>query len=219
MLRDKRSGRSRAGERVKRTLAAFSAQYHPAACAAFVAGSANARKSFAAGWTRNQKGDANDTRELVLQLIYPRAKRNCWAQMTLPAGRWPVRWRAPGRGVCLYAANRSGGAGASEQELADIQQVIDQEGGDFARQRGTGSITQKQVRRAKFAIDEAQLKPYFALERVLRDGVFWAATQLFGIRFVERFDIPVYHPDVRVWEIIDASGEGIALLWRLFLAG
>ena len=82
----------------------------------------------------------------------------------------------------------------AEQELADIQQVIDNEGGDFRAAAWDWLYYAEQVRRAKFAIDEAQLKPYFALDRVLRDGVFWTATQLFGIRFVERFDIPVYHP-------------------------
>lgn len=52
----------------------------------------------------------------------------------------------------------------------------------------------------------------------LHDGVFWAASQLFGIRFVERFDIPVYHPDVRVWEIFDHTGEGMALFYGDFFA-
>ncbi|MFG3826398.1 M3 family metallopeptidase, partial [Escherichia coli] len=66
----------------------------------------------------------------------------------------------------------------------------------------------EQVRREKYAIDESQLKPYFALDNVLKEGVFWTATQLFGVRFVERYDIPVYHPDVRVWEIFDHDGVG-----------
>jgi peptidyl-dipeptidase Dcp len=77
----------------------------------------------------------------------------------------------------------------------------------------------EQVRRATFAIDEAQLKPYFSLDRVLQDGVFWTASQLFGLRFVERFDIPVYHPDVRVWEIFDANGEGLALFYGDYFRG
>ncbi len=74
------------------------------------------------------------------------------------------------------------------------------------------------MRRAAYAIDDAQLKPYFALERVLQDGVFWTASQLFGLRFVERFDIPVYHPDVRVWEIFDHNGEGMALFYGDYYA-
>ena len=64
----------------------------------------------------------------------------------------------------------------------------------------------------------SDLKPYFALERVLQDGVFWTASQLFGLRFVERFDIPVYHPDVRVWEIFDHNGEGMALFYGDYFA-
>ena len=74
------------------------------------------------------------------------------------------------------------------------------------------------MRSAKYALDESQIKPYFALNTVLEDGVFWTATQLFGIRFVERFDIPVYHPDVRVWEIFDHTGEGMALFYGDFFA-
>ncbi|EIR5091139.1 hypothetical protein LW643_002507 [Salmonella enterica] len=64
--------------------------------------------------------------------------------------------------------------------------------------------------------DKAQLKPYFALNTVLQEGVFWTANQLFGITFVERFDIPVYHPDVRVWEIFDSDGVGMALFYGDF---
>lgn len=70
----------------------------------------------------------------------------------------------------------------------------------------------EQVRREKFDLDEAQLKPYFELNTVLNEGVFWTANQLFGIKFVERFDIPVYHPDVRVWEILIIMAWG----WRYF---
>lgn len=80
----------------------------------------------------------------------------------------------------------------AERELADIQQVIHNEGRGFRATAWDWLYYSEQVRRAAYAIDDAQLKPYFALERVLHDGVFWTATQLFGLRFVERFDIPVY---------------------------
>ncbi|MXJ79422.1 peptidyl-dipeptidase Dcp [Klebsiella michiganensis] len=170
---------------------------------------------FAAGWTRNQKGDANDTRQLVLRLAELRARKAqllgaddfaSWSMADQMAGD-PAEAFAFMRRIAPAAKARA------EHELADIQQVIDNEGGDFRAAAWDWLYYAEQVRRAKFAIDEAQLKPYFALDRVLRDGVFWTATQLFGIRFVERFDIPVYHPDVQVWEIIDANGEGIALFY------
>jgi peptidyl-dipeptidase Dcp len=63
------------------------------------------------------------------------------------------------------------------------------------------------VRRADYALDEGEVRQYFEMERVLRDGVFYAATCLYGITFVERPDIPVYHPDVRVFEVIDKDGS------------
>ncbi len=170
---------------------------------------------FAAGWTRNQKGDANDTRELVLWLAEIRARKAellgvadyaSWS-MADQMAKTPSEALAFMRRIAPAARRRA------EQELADIQQVIDEEGGDFQAAAWDWLYYGEQVRRAKFAIDEAQLKPYFALDRVLEDGVFWTASQLFGIRFVERFDIPLYHPDVRVWEIFDANGEGMALFY------
>ncbi|EPG8309971.1 peptidyl-dipeptidase Dcp [Klebsiella aerogenes] len=170
---------------------------------------------FAAGWTRNQKSDANDTRELVLRLAEIRARKAellgvadyaSWS-MADQMAKTPSEALAFMRRIAPAARRRA------EQELADIQQVIDEEGGDFQAAAWDWLYYGEQVRRAKFAIDEAQLKPYFALDRVLEDGVFWTASQLFGIRFVERFDIPLYHPDVRVWEIFDVNGEGMALFY------
>ncbi len=170
---------------------------------------------FAAGWTRNQKGDANDTRALVLRLAEIRARKAellgvadyaSWS-MADQMAKTPSEALAFMRRIAPAARRRA------EQELADIQQVINEEGGDFQAAAWDWLYYGEQVRRAKFAIDEAQLKPYFALDRVLEDGVFWTASQLFGIRFVERFDIPLYHPDVRVWEIFDAIGEGMALFY------
>ncbi|MFI2829957.1 peptidyl-dipeptidase Dcp [Klebsiella aerogenes] len=170
---------------------------------------------FAAGWTRNQKGDANDTRELVLRLAEIRARKAellgvadyaSWS-MADQMAKTPSEALAFMRRIAPAARRRA------EQELADIQQVINEEGGDFQAAAWDWLYYGEQVRRAKFAIDEAQLKPYFALDRVLEDGVFWTASQLFGIRFVERFDIPLYHPDVRVWEIFDVNGEGMALFY------
>ncbi|ALV43294.1 hypothetical protein AU252_20770 [Pseudarthrobacter sulfonivorans] len=67
------------------------------------------------------------------------------------------------------------------------------------------------VQREKYAVDEQALRPYFELERVLRDGVFFAATSLYGITFHERKDLAGYHPDVRAWEVRDQDGSGLGL--------
>lgn len=170
---------------------------------------------FAAGWTRNQKGDANDTRELVLRLAEIRARKAALLGVADYAS-WSMAdqmAKTPSEALAFMRRIAPAARRRAEQELADIQQVIDEEGGDFQAVAWDWLYYGEQVRRAKFAIDEAQLKPYFALDRVLEDGVFWTASQLFGIRFVERFDIPLYHPDVRVWEIFDANGEGMALFY------
>ncbi|HHG8774102.1 TPA: peptidyl-dipeptidase Dcp [Raoultella planticola] len=175
---------------------------------------------FAAGWQRNQKGDANDTRDLVLRLAAIRARK---AELLGVAdyASWSMADQMAGTPEAAFAFMRRivpAARARAEQELAAIQQVIDDEGGGFAAAAWDWLYYGEQVRRAKFAIDESQLKPYFALDRVLKDGVFWTASQLFGLRFVERFDIPVYHPDVRVWEIFDANGAGIALFYGDFFA-
>lgn len=175
---------------------------------------------FAASWNRNQKGDANDTRSLILQLVAIRAQKAqllgfadyaSWSMADQMAGT-PEAALTFMRQIVPAAKHRA------EQEQADIQQVIDEEQGGFTVAPWDWPFYGEQVRRKKYAFDEAQLRPYFALERVLIDGVFWSASQLFGLRFAERFDIPVYHPDVRVWEIFDADGEGIALFYGDFFA-
>jgi peptidyl-dipeptidase Dcp len=74
----------------------------------------------------------------------------------------------------------------------------------------------EKVRKAEYDLDESQVRPYLVLDRVLQDGVFFAATALYGITFKERKDIPVYHPDVRVWEVFDFDGSPLALYYGDF---
>lgn len=175
---------------------------------------------FNAGWVRTQKGDENDTRELILRLVALRARQahllgfDDYASWSIAdqMAKTPAAALAFMRGIVPAARARA------EREQADIQKVIDDEQGGFTVQAWDWSFYAERVRLGKYALDESQIKPYFALNTVLHDGVFWAASQLFGIRFVERFDIPVYHPDVRVWEIFDHTGEGMALFYGDFFA-
>ncbi|MGX5107663.1 peptidyl-dipeptidase Dcp [Enterobacter cloacae] len=178
------------------------------------------KKLFNAGWERTQKGDENDTRDLIRRLTALRARQaqllgfDNFASWSIAdqMAKTPDAALQFMRGIVPAARNRA----ALEQ--ADIQKVIDDEQGDFTVQAWDWAFYAERVRSAKYALDESQIKPYFALNTVLEDGVFWTATQLFGIRFVERFDIPVYHPDVRVWEIFDHTGEGMALFYGDFFA-
>ena len=96
-------------------------------------------------------------------------------------------------------------------EGADMQAIIDQEKGGFQLAAWDWDFYSEKVRKARYAFDESQLKPYFELNHVLIDGVFFAATKLYGITFKERNDLPVYLPDVRVFEVFDADGKPLAL--------
>ncbi|MCS2154282.1 peptidyl-dipeptidase Dcp [Scandinavium goeteborgense] len=175
---------------------------------------------FDAGWLRNEKGDGNDTRALILRLVTVRAK-----QAALLGYRDYASWsmadqmaKTPEAAFTFMRQIAPAARARAERELVDIQHVIDEQQGGFQAQAWDWNYYAEQVRMARYDLDEAQIKPYLELNNVLTDGVFWTASQLFGIRFVERFDIPVYHPDVRVWEIFDANGVGLALFYGDFFA-
>lgn len=177
-------------------------------------------KLFKAAWARNQQGDNNDTREKLLKLVALRARQAAllgyddyasWSMADQMA-------KTPKAAFDFMREIAPAARARAKSELADIQALIDSKSASFEAQAWDWLFYSEQVRRDKYAIDEAQIKPWFALERVLIDGVFWSASQLFGIQFIERFDLPVYHPDVRVWEIFDANGEGMALFYGDFFA-
>ncbi|WP_144884492.1 peptidyl-dipeptidase Dcp [Leclercia adecarboxylata] len=175
---------------------------------------------FKAGWLRTQKNDANDTRELVRRLVALRARQAELLGFDSYAS-WKIAdqmAKTPDAALAFMRGIVPAARGRALLEQADIQKVIDDEQGRFDVQAWDWLFYAERVRLAKYALDESQVKPYFALNQVLTDGVFWAATQLFGITFAERNDIPVYHPDVRVWEIFDQNGEGMALFYGDFFA-
>jgi len=106
----------------------------------------------------------------------------------------------------------------AEREAADLQAMIDAEGGDFELAAWDWSFYTEKVRRDRYDFDESQLKPYLELDNVLVNGVFYAAEQVFGITFKERTDLPVYQEDVRVWEVFDTDGSTLSLFIGDFYA-
>ncbi len=108
--------------------------------------------------------------------------------------------------------------GKARAEAAEIQALIDAQKGGFTLSAQDWEFYADQVRKAKYSLDDSQVKPYFELNRVLQDGVFFAATQLYGITFKERKDLPVYQPDVRVFEVFDADGKHLALFYADYFA-
>src|ERR1035441_4659612 len=98
-------------------------------------------------------------------------------------------------------------------EAQDIQAVIDDQKGGFKVQPWDWDFYAEQVRKAKYDLDEEQVKPYFELDNVLQNGVFYAANQLYGLTFKERKDLPVYASGVRVFEVLNADGSTLALFY------
>jgi peptidyl-dipeptidase Dcp len=99
----------------------------------------------------------------------------------------------------------------AKKEALEIQKVIDAENGGFQVAAQDWAFYTDKVRQAKYAFDESQLKPYFELNNVVQNGVFFAANKEFGISFKERKDLPVYDPDVRVFDVFDANGKQLAI--------
>ncbi|MEO5565166.1 MAG: M3 family metallopeptidase [Luteimonas sp.] len=104
----------------------------------------------------------------------------------------------------------------AKREAADLQAMIDKEQAakgepTFKLQPWDWAYYSEKVRQAKFAFDESQLKPYLELDHVQQDGVFYAANQLYGLTFKERHDLPVYHDDVRVFDVFDKDGKQLAI--------
>ncbi len=99
----------------------------------------------------------------------------------------------------------------ARREAADMQRLLEREQPGAALAAWDWDFYAEKVRRERYAFDEAQLKPYLEMDRVLRDGVFFAATRLFGITFRERRDLPVYEPTVRVFDVFEADGTPLAI--------
>jgi len=99
----------------------------------------------------------------------------------------------------------------ARREAADIQAMVDAEKGGFKVSAGDWDFYSEKVRQARYAFDGEQLRPYFELNRVLTDGIFYAATRLYGITFKERTDLPVYEPTVRTFDVFNADGTQLAI--------
>jgi peptidyl-dipeptidase Dcp len=106
----------------------------------------------------------------------------------------------------------------AKKEGAEIQQVIDKEKGGFQLAAQDWSFYSDKVRAERFNFDQNQLKPYFELNSVLTNGVFFAANKVYGLSFKERKDLPVYNPDVRVFDVFDEDGKQLAIFIADFYA-
>jgi peptidyl-dipeptidase Dcp len=175
-----------------------------------------ARQSlFEDSWTRAERGGANDTRDTIARLAQLRAEK---AQLLgYPSyAAWKLEdqmAKTPEAALNFMNALVPATTAKAAGEAKDIQAVIDSQHGGFTLQPWDWNFYAEQVRKARYDLDEAQVKPYFELTNVLENGVFYAANQLYGLTFEERKDIPVYHPDVRVFEVFDEGHKPLALFY------
>ena len=170
-----------------------------------------------------QRGDTpgpNDVRGLVARLAQLRAQKaklmgfSSFAAYTLDN----QMAKTPAAAMKLLDSLVAGATAKARGEAADMQAIIDHQKGGFKLAAQDWNFYSEQVRQQKFNLDEDQIRPYFELDQVLQKGVFFAAHKLYGLSFKERHDLPVYQPDVRVFEVFDADGTPIALFYADYYA-
>jgi peptidyl-dipeptidase Dcp len=168
---------------------------------------------FENSWTRAERGGANDTRATIARLAQLRARK---AQLLgFPNyAAWKLTdqmAKTPDAALKFMDALVPASIAKAQGEAKDIQALIDSQNGGFKLEPYDWNLYAEQVRKAKYDLDESQIKPYFELNNVLHNGVFYAAEKLYGITFKQRKDIPVYNPDMQVYEVFNADGSPLAL--------
>src|SRR5437660_4710963 len=162
---------------------------------------------------RNSKGGEFDTRNVVLRTAQLRAERAkllgyenhaAYQLEDQTAKDVPTVNKLLGELAPLAVAN-------AKREAGEMQKIIDQENGGFQIAAWDWDFYSEKVRKARYAFDESELRPYYELNHVIIDGVFFAAGKLYGLTFKERHDLPVYLPEVRVFEVYDRDGKPLAL--------
>src|SRR3954464_8002827 len=166
-----------------------------------------------ASLARNSKGGEFDNRDVVLKIVRLRAER---AKLLGYANHAAYQLEDQTAGNVstvnkLLADLAPPAVANAKKEAADQQAVVDQEHGGFQVASWDWDFYSEKVRKARYAFDESEIRPYFEMNHVLLDGVFFAAGKLYGLTFKERHDLPVYLPDVRVFEVYDADGQPLAL--------
>ncbi|ALR29050.1 dipeptidyl carboxypeptidase [Chryseobacterium sp. IHB B 17019] len=179
---------------------------------------ASREKLFKASWLRAEKGGASDTRETVEKLAKLRLKK---AQVLgkKSFAEWKLQdqmAKNPTAAVKLMNQIATPAVETAKREAQDIQDLIDQQKGGFQVEPWDWNFYAEQVRKAKFDLDENQIKPYFEITTVLEKGVFFAAEKFYGLTFKKRTDLPVYHPDVVTYEVFDHDGKSLAIYYLDF---
>ena len=163
---------------------------------------------------RGDNGDAHDNNAIIAQVLKLRAQKA--RLLGYPSyAHWKLEdqmAKTPERTVELMEAVWKPAVQRVHEEVADMQAIADKEKAGVRIEPWDYLYYGEKVRKAKYDLDENEMKPYLQLEK-LREGMFWVAGQLFGLKFVPVADgsVPVYHPDVRVWEVQGEDGKHVGL--------
>ena len=168
---------------------------------------------FEDSWNRAEHGGPNDTRDTIARLAQLRAQK---AQLLgFPNfAAWQLEdqmAKTPEAVLKFLDALVAGSTANAVSQAKKLQALIDKQKGGFQLQPWDWNFYAEQIRKQKFNLNEAEVKSYFELDNVLKNGVFYAANRLYGLTFKERKDIPAYNPDVRVFEVFDADDKPLAL--------
>lgn len=165
-------------------------------------------------------GTQNDTRSLITEIATLRAEKGTLLGFDNYAG-WSLQ-KTMAKDVAQVESLFNGLIPSATKKAAEeanvIQKMISDSGEDFTLEAWDWNFYAEKVRKAKYDLDENEIKPYFELYSVLENGVFYAATQLYGITFKKRTDLPTYHEDVVVYELFEEDGTELGLFYGDFFA-
>jgi peptidyl-dipeptidase Dcp len=179
---------------------------------------ATREKLYKASWTRAEKGDEGDTRQICEKLAKLRMEK-AHLMGKKSYAEWNLQDQmaiTPARAFDLLAKIAKPAVAKAKVEAKDIQDMIDAQKGGFKLEPWDWNFYSEQVRKAKYDLDESQIKPYFEVTTVLEKGVFFAAKLMYGLTFKVRTDLPVYHPDVVAYEVFDRDGKSLAIYYLDF---
>jgi peptidyl-dipeptidase Dcp len=179
---------------------------------------ATREKLFKASWSRAEKNDEGDTRTIIEKIARLRLEK---AQLMGKKNfaEWKLQDQMaqnPQAAINLLAQIAKPAAEKAKAEAKEIQALIDSQNGGFTLQPWDWNFYSEQVRKAKYDLDAAEIKPYFEIGTVLEKGVFFAAKKMYGITFKVRKDLPVYQPDVVAYEVFDNNGKSMAIYYLDF---
>ena len=177
------------------------------------------KQLFEVGWNRTN-GGKYDTKGIVTKMVELRAQKAKLLGFENFAS-WKLQntmAKKPQAVLDLFAKLVPAATSKARKEAAEIQKMIKKEGENFKLEPWDWNFYAEKVRKAKYNLDENEVKPYFELKTVLEKGVFYAATKLYGITFKKRTDLPTYQKDVMTYELFEEDGTPLGLFYADYYA-